>query len=399
MQTRSSRSARARTAGRLLVTGVVATLALAACGTATAPRPGQTSPGPGPLRTVTDQPVESDGALRCPASIDSADLTEPVAVPQKPQGVDGTARLLPDRDPTSLVVCAYPVADIMATTPLSAPFRLAKRSVANEAQRAALVEAMTWSPRVAGGPRVCTMMAGNETAYVVGAAYGDAIVWVGALADANACSTSTNGDFRSGPGPAVLLDQTFGRRTSTPPESVAACNRLSWGRLGDDQSLAPEGDPRVTVCRDAADGTVRSTALDAARSKEVTAALRALPTTVTDQTCEAAGASGALGCGGTTTPSDDTEPFGSGPGMRGLHCSTSATSESASSDSRFEPSTAGVQSGSTLTRTSGPAAYASRSLNRPSLALPDPSQVWSVTVVGRARSACLLYTSPSPRDS
>lgn len=275
-------------AGRALVVAVAAALALAACGTATAPEPGQTSLGAGPVRPVTDQPVEADGALQCPASVDSADLSDPAPVPQKPQGVDGAARLLPDRDPTSLVVCSYPVADVMATKPLSAPFRLAKRSVASASQRAALVEAMTWSPRVSGGPRVCTMMAGNETAYVVGAAYGDAIVWVSSLADANACSTSTNGDFRSGPGPAVLLDQMFGTRTP-PAELPAPCSRLSWGRLGDDRTLAPEGDPTVTVCRDAVDGTVKATRLDAARSAQVAAALRALPTKPTDQTCQGSG--------------------------------------------------------------------------------------------------------------
>jgi len=272
-------------AGRALLAGAAAALLLVACGTATAPQPGGTSVAAGPLRPVTDQPVDADGALQCPASIGSADLTDPAPVPQKPQGVDGAARLLPDRDPTTLVVCSYPVADVMAAKPLSAPFRLARRSVASTAQRAALVEALTWSPRVTGGPRVCTLMAGNETAYVVGASYGDAIVWVSALADANACSTSTNGDFRSGAGPAVVLDQAFGARTP-PPEAVAACSRPSWGRLGDERTLAPEGDPMVTVCRDSVDGTVKATRLDAAASAEVTAALRALPTTQTDQTCQ-----------------------------------------------------------------------------------------------------------------
>jgi len=278
-----SRRPRPYAVGRVLATGVAAALALVACGTTTAPQPGETSLAGGPVRPVTSQPVEADGGLRCPESIDTAALDKPVPVPQKPQGVDATGRLLPDRDPTSLVICGYPAADIMK--PVSAPFRLAKRTVASDAQRAALVEALTWSPRDTGAQRVCTLMAGNETAYVVGAAYGDAIVWVGALADANACSTSTNGDFRSGPGPAVVLDQMFG--SSTPPSAgVAACNRASWGRLGDDRSLAPEGNPTATVCRDAADGTVKAAQLDAAKSAEVAAALRALPTKPTGQTCQ-----------------------------------------------------------------------------------------------------------------
>ena len=277
-----SRRPRPYAAGRVVVTGVAAALALVACGTTTAPQAGETSLATGPVRPVTSQPVEADGGLRCPESIDSAAVDKPVPVPQKPQGVDGTGRLLPDRDPTSLVVCGYPAADIMK--PVSAPFRLAERTVANRAQRSALVEALTWSPRDTGAQRVCTLMAGNETAYLVGAAYGDAIVWVGALADANACSTSTNGDFRSGPGPAVVLDQLFGSRT--PPSGVAECNRASWGRLGDERSLAPEGTPTATVCREAADGTVKVAQLDAAKSAEVVAAVRALPTKPTGQTCQ-----------------------------------------------------------------------------------------------------------------
>src|SRR6478609_8865354 len=94
--------------------------------------------------------------------------------------------------------------------------------------------------------------------------------------------------------------------------------------------------------------------------------------------------------GGTTVPSDDTEPFGSGPGIRGLHCSTRSTREPASADSRLDPSTAGAQSGSTLTRTGGPTAYVSTSANRrPSLAWSGPWQVWPVGFVGRARSAAV----------
>ncbi|WP_020143095.1 hypothetical protein [Terracoccus sp. 273MFTsu3.1] len=267
---------------RVLLTGAAA-FALVACGTATTPQPGETSLASGPVRPVTSQPVEADGALQCPESVAAAAVDKPVPVPQKPQGVDGAARLLPDRDPTSLVVCAYPVVDIMK--PIQPPFRLAKRTVASDGQRVELVEALTWSPRDSGARRVCTLMAGNETAYVVGASYGDAVVWVSALADANACSTSTNGDFRSGPGPAVVLERMFGTRTP-PSADVVACNRTSWGRLGDDRSLAPEGDPTATVCRDAADGTVKATPLDATQSAEVVAALRALPTRPTGQTCQ-----------------------------------------------------------------------------------------------------------------
>lgn len=278
MQARRSRPYAVR---HLLVTAV-AVLTLSACGTTAAPDPDQPA---GTTRPLATQPVAADGALECPASLkDSQGMT----VPAKPQGIDGIARLLPDRDPVSLVVCGYPVMDVMATKPLAPPFALETRTVATESQRAKVVAALTWAPRWNKQQRACTAMAGNETAYLVGAAYGDAIVWVAAKADANSCSTSTNGDFTSGAPLGITLDGWFGARRP-PAELAGACNNWSWGRLGDDRSLAPQGDPTVTVCRLSADGATKATELDASQSAEVTSALRALDTRPTGQTCEGSG--------------------------------------------------------------------------------------------------------------
>jgi hypothetical protein len=281
MQSRSSVPYAVR---RVLVTGgALGVLALTACGST--PSPGATGDAAGTVRPVTTQPKGADGALECPASLASA---EGMTVPEKPQGVDGAARLLPDRRPESLVVCGYPVMDVMATKPLAPPFRLHKRTVATESERAAVVEALTWAPRWNKVPRACTAMAGDETAYLVGAAYGDAIVWVAAKADANSCSTTTNGDFTSGAPLGITLDAMFGERRP-PAQPAGACNRWSWGRLGDDRSLAPAGDPKVTVCRISADGATKATELDGPQSAEVVTALRALATRPTGQTCEGSG--------------------------------------------------------------------------------------------------------------
>ena len=279
MQPRRSTSYAVR---HVLVTGALAVLTLSACGTTAAPDPGQPA---GPIRPVATQPTAADGALECPTSLRDSEGT---TVPAKPQGVDGAARLVPDRDPVSLVVCAYPVMDVMATKPLAPPFSLARRSVATDSQRSRLVAAITWAPRWNKQPRACTAMAGNETAYLVGADYGDAIVWVAAKADANACAISTNGDFTSGAPLGITVDEMFGARRS-PAEPAGACTSWSWGRLGDDRSLAPAGDPKVTVCRTSADGATKPTELDAAQSAEVVAALRALGTRPTGQTCEGSG--------------------------------------------------------------------------------------------------------------
>ena len=117
--------------------GVVVAAVLAACGNAPgAGTGGTTLQTVGPIRSVTAQPVAADGALECPATItDQQGMT----VPEKPQGVDGNARLLPDREPESLVVCSYPVLDMM-TGSLTAPFRLEARTVLSASERSRMVD-------------------------------------------------------------------------------------------------------------------------------------------------------------------------------------------------------------------------------------------------------------------
>jgi hypothetical protein len=297
MPTRPSRStpadtARSRVCGPLrrvaLVGAVLATgAALAACGSTPSPGASGTAPPEataGPNRPVTAQPVDADGALSCPTRLASADG---LTVPEKPQGLDGNARLLPERDPTSLVVCAYPTMSVTAATPPTAPYRLTARSVITAAQRRQVVDLFSWAPRWNGQENVCTMMAGDETAYLVGARYDDAVVWVAAKADANACSKATNGDFTSGAPLGVPLRALL---AATPDPAGARCDARTFGRLGDDRTLAPEGAPLVTVCRTAADGSTKPTTFDASRSAQVVAALRALPTRPTSHTCNGAGA-------------------------------------------------------------------------------------------------------------
>ncbi|NUO89768.1 MAG: hypothetical protein HOQ18_02890 [Dermatophilaceae bacterium] len=116
----------------------------------------------------------------------------------------------------ALVVCGHPVVDVMATKPLTAPFPPRTRAVTTEAQRSPVVEA------------------------------------VGA----------TNGDVVSGAPLGVLLEDRFGgkRRPTVAEES---CRVRTWGRLGDDRLLAPDGGPSVLVCRPRADGSRHETVLDA----------------------------------------------------------------------------------------------------------------------------------------
>lgn len=268
---------------RPLLVAALGAAALTACGTTPSRVPGGDAVGT--VRPVASQPVSADGALACPASVASA---EAMTVPRRPEGVVGQARLLPDRLPSSLVVCGYPVMAVSSTRPLTAPFRMHERTVVTGAQRQGVVDLLAWAPRWNGREHPCTMMAGDETAYLVGAAYGDAVVWVAAKADANACSRATNGDFVSGAPVGVTLRELLAH-VPQPDRGAAACGPRTWGRLGDDTTLAPPGDPAVTVCRSAADGTTRPTSLDADRSRQVVAALRALDTRPTDGACQGSG--------------------------------------------------------------------------------------------------------------
>ena len=268
-----------------LVVGLVAAV-LAACANPAATGPGGTVlQTVGPMRTVTAQPVAADGALECPATITDQ---EGMTVPQQPQGVDGNARLLPDRQPESLVVCSYPVLD-MVNGSLTAPFRLKTRTVLSAGEQSEMVELLTWAPLDNLRSRACTAMGGDETVHLIGSRYPDAIVWVAAKADPNGCSKSTNGDFVSSAAVGSRLGAAFGDKSRPDPAPTGACASWGFGRLGDHLSIAPEGDPRVTVCRNRANGTAQPTQLSAEQSREVVAALRSLTVAPSDSGCSSTG--------------------------------------------------------------------------------------------------------------
>ena len=259
---------------------------LAACANPAATGPGGTTPSTvGPVRSVTAQPVAADGALECPATITDQ---EGMTVPEKPQGIDGNARLLPDREPESLVVCSYPVLDMVSGS-LTSPFRLKTRTVVSASERSELVELLTWAPLDNLRSKACTAMGGDETVHLIGSRYPDAIVWVAAKADPNGCSKSTNGDFVSPAAVGSRLDGIVGGQPRGDATPRGACASWGFGRLGDHLSLAPEGDPRVTVCRNRANGTEQPTRLSAEQSREVVGALRGLTVGLSDSGCSNTG--------------------------------------------------------------------------------------------------------------
>lgn len=267
-----------------VVTGALL-LVLGACAAPQTPGgPSSTAPA-GPLRPLSTQPTAADGALECPASLGDA---SGVTVPAPPEGLDGNARLLPDRAPTSLVVCSYLVLDAMRAEPLEPPYAVQSRTVPDATVRRGIVELVTWAPRAGNGAKACTAIGGNETVHLVGATYEDAVVWVAAKADPNLCYGATNGDFTSRAAVGVALEGLLGVRDPLP-QATGGCDTRTLGRLGDDESLAPEGDPQVTVCRTSGSGDPKPTVLDASAGREVVTALRGLAVRPGDAMCEGAG--------------------------------------------------------------------------------------------------------------
>ncbi len=156
-------------------------------------------------------------------------------------------------------------------------------------ERSDLVELLTWAPLDNLRSKACTAMGGDETVHLIGSRYQDAIVWVAAKADPNGCSKSTNGDFVSPAAVGSRLDGIVGDPPRRDPTPTGACTSRSFGRLGDHLSLAPEGDPRVTVCRNRANGTEQPIRLSAEQSREVVAALRGLTVGLSDSGCSNTG--------------------------------------------------------------------------------------------------------------
>lgn len=268
--------------GRLLVGALLVVPWLSACGTAGPSVPGLPPPAMGPVRPLSTQPTAADGGLECPSVLDDP---RGMTVPVLPEGLDGKARLLPDREPRSLVVCSYPVLDISRDTPMAPPYAVRSRTVPDVTVRAGIVEALAWAPRGSAEGKVCTQMGGNETVHLVGVAYDDAVVWVAAKADPNSCSGATNGDFTSRAAVGVALEGLLGAREPLA-QATGGCDTRTLGRLGDDRSLAPEGDPQVTVCRVTSSGEPQATRLVAGQSEQVVTALRTLAVRPTNGTCE-----------------------------------------------------------------------------------------------------------------
>jgi hypothetical protein len=181
--------------------------------------------------------------LSCPASY----AGQAPWVPARPTGADGRSRLVPQRTPSSALVCAYRGSN---TAKRQAGWALSgRRSLASGL--AALAGQLSWQPRRLPGQQAgCTLIGGPQTNYLIGLTYpGGATIWVAATDEPNECASTSNGEFTSSGviGPDVRRAFASGRWPAPNPVSCPR-PRQDIGRLGQDAAMVPAGSTSVTIC-------------------------------------------------------------------------------------------------------------------------------------------------------
>jgi hypothetical protein len=218
-------------------------------------------------------------ALSCPARY----AGQAPWVPARPSGVGvgggGGSRLVPQKTPSSALICAYGGSNTAAQ---QAGWALSgRRSLTGGLTD--LAGLLTWQPRRVPGQEIpCTDMGGRQTNYLIGLSYsGGATIWVSATDDPNACVGTTNGEFASSGvvGAEVSTAFTSGRWPAPKP---ASCHPSSQdlGRLGQDTAMVPAGSTSLTICA-SKDRTLTS------GYQGLVTALNQLPTRVSSRGCSA----------------------------------------------------------------------------------------------------------------
>jgi hypothetical protein len=192
------------------------------------------------VRVLGHQATPAAAALACPARY----AGQVPWVPAKPAGVDGRARLVPQRTPSSALMCAY------------AGSNMAKRQVgwvlsgrrSLTGNLAGLAAQLSWKARSLHGQEIfCGGVGGPQTDYLIGLTYpGGGTMWVAVTDDA--CDGASNGEFTSARGIGPDVDQAFASGR-WPAQRPASCNgTVDIGRLGEDKMLVPAGATSLTIC-------------------------------------------------------------------------------------------------------------------------------------------------------
>ena len=214
------------------------------------------------------QEHNGDRTLPQPAGLTIGDCPRHTsdAVPARPDGVDGTDRLVPDATPTGVIVCAYLHDDRGALT----------GARALSGALSAVSETLSWEPRGTTDSWPCaTYLAITDgDNYFIGLTYADAAVWVAAPGDH--CAGASNGRFSTPANLRALAETAYQSGVWDPsagqPKRHDPCAQTGVGRLGQDSAMVPASPTELHICAGNVD---TGTAYDPA---PLLAALNRLPT-------------------------------------------------------------------------------------------------------------------------
>ncbi len=179
-------------------------------------------------------------ALQCPTSTGKGIGVLPW-VPAKPQGVDGSSRMVPLQVPSSVVVCAY-------IPPGSPGGRSGSKVLSGDLQ--GVVDDLGWVPPVlrgASGACADVLLVTDGDSYLIGLNYGHGLLWVSASFDH--CDGSGNGVFTSPTNLGGLARSWYRAGRWTAPSASTACQPTRSGRLGQERSMVPADPISVTACQ------------------------------------------------------------------------------------------------------------------------------------------------------
>jgi hypothetical protein len=206
-----------------------------------------------------------------------------------PGSVPASDRLVPVQVPSAAVLCSYKGA---ADSQAEAGSALSgTRQLTGSLQQ--IPQDLAWLPRKQSDEtKMCTMMAGPSTRYLLGLTYPDGVVWVSTADDPNGCADTTNGTFVSPSGTGELARAAYesGGWSASPDPDDGGCDvDRSAGRLGQERMMVPDEPRGLRICDGAAQGdeTPREVT-DRALVAQLAEALNGLPASTRPAQCEAA---------------------------------------------------------------------------------------------------------------
>jgi len=174
-------------------------------------------------------------------------------VPDRPRGIDGNSRLVPQQAPSQALICAY---GLSAANPGATESTL-KGSRHLTGPLDALAADLTWLPRQPHGSTYACGGMGigiERTNYLIGLTYPSGTEWVSSTDDEGNCTTTSNGRFASQVNIGSYVTAAY-RSTKwapiqphNPGTGHDPCVVTPVGRLGQDKQLIPGSPTSILGC-------------------------------------------------------------------------------------------------------------------------------------------------------